>query len=99
MAKIESKQLVIGVNEEDIVAAFLPHLMSKLEDLLKDLRLPEQYLTRKEAAKLLNISLPTLQKYTEAGYIDKHRLGESNTARYKLSDIEWAFKKINYKKS
>lgn len=44
----------------------------------------EELLTRQEAAKFLNISLPTLHKITQAG-LPFHRVG--NKIRYKKGDL------------
>lgn len=71
MKKVDSNQLDISVDSKKIVEILSPDIKKKLEELISDLRLPETYLTRKETAKLLNISLPTLDKYTTAGYLDK----------------------------
>lgn len=45
-----------------------------------------ELLTRKEAAKLLCCSLPTLDLYTEQGSIKSYRLG--NSIRFKKEDLE-----------
>lgn len=44
--------------------------------------------TRKEVAKLLNISLPTLHTWTKEGIINAVRIGQS--VRYRPEDIEKA---------
>ncbi len=46
----------------------------------------EKYLTRKETSKLLNVSLPTLNKYTKTGKINAYRFGVR--VLYKLTEIE-----------
>lgn len=43
-------------------------------------------LSRKEAAIILKVSLPTLNNYTRAGKVQAYRLGGS--IRYKLQDLE-----------
>jgi excisionase family DNA binding protein len=45
-----------------------------------------RYLTRKEAAALLKISLPTLNNYTKGGRIKGYRVG--SRVLYKLEDLE-----------
>lgn len=52
------------------------------------------YLTRVEAAKLLQISLPTLNDYTKRGIISSYKIGSN--VRYKPSDIESALQERNY---
>jgi excisionase family DNA binding protein len=46
------------------------------------------YVTRKEAAKILSVSLVTLSKYTKQGKLTEYRLG--HTLRYKRHEIESA---------
>ena len=46
----------------------------------------EKYLTRKETADLLNVSLPTLNEYTKTGKITACRFGVR--ILYKQSEIE-----------
>jgi excisionase family DNA binding protein len=50
-------------------------------------------LTRKEAAKMLCLSLPTLDFYTKEGIIKGTRIG--TRIRYRLSDIETALVNID----
>lgn len=47
-----------------------------------------QLITRKEAAKFLGISLPTLHKYTQDGIIPAYRLGAH--VRYKADELKTA---------
>jgi len=49
----------------------------------------EEFLSRKEAAKFLNISLPTLDKLTNEGKIRRYAVG--NVFRYKRFELESAF--------
>ena len=54
----------------------------------------EKYLTRKQAASILQISLPTLHQYTKQGLITSFRIG--NKVRYKESDIKSALQERNF---
>ncbi len=54
----------------------------------------EKYLTRKEAAKKLKVSLPTLHDYTKRGIIKGFRFGSQ--VRYLESDIMAALTQMNY---
>lgn len=54
----------------------------------------EVYLTRKQAAKFLQMSLPTLHHYTKEGIITSLRIG--NKIRYKKTDLEKAMKERNF---
>ena len=61
-----------------------------LRQIEKDL--PDLLLTRKEVASKLNISLPTLHKYSELGILTRHKIGER--VYYRWSEILAAAKKI-----
>ena len=73
-------------------------IADKLVPFFADLKTPplpkneENYLTRKEAATLLNISLPTLTEYTKKGKLIGYRIGAR--VIYKLSEIENSLQKI-----
>ena len=58
------------------------------------------YYTRKEVAKLLRISLPTLHEYTKHGILIGYRIGRR--VLYRVSEVEQAVAAINtfkYKRS
>lgn len=48
--------------------------------------------TRKEVAKMLGISLPTLHEWTKGGSIKAHRIG--TRVRYKEKDVKNALKEV-----
>lgn len=54
----------------------------------------ERYLTRKETAEQLNVSLPTLNQYTKRNLITGYRFGVR--VMYKTTDIEASLKNMNY---
>lgn len=54
----------------------------------------EKYLTRKETAGKLNVSLPTLNEYTKRNLIKGYRFGVR--VLYKQSEIETALTKMNF---
>lgn len=53
-----------------------------------------ELLTRKETARKLGISLPTLQRLTSNGTIPAKRVGTSSRILYCIEDIEAALKDI-----
>jgi excisionase family DNA binding protein len=46
----------------------------------------QKYLSRIEVAKLLKISLPTLNEWTKLGYVQSYRIGKR--VLYKIDEIE-----------
>ena len=55
-----------------------------------------KYLTRKEVAAFLKISLPTLHEYTKAGIVNGFRIG--TRILYKMEDIEQNMKSIEIRR-
>lgn len=58
-------------------------------------KIPEtksEYITRKEAAKFLGISLPTLNHWSKAGIITSYRIG--TRVRYKKAEVENSLTKV-----
>jgi len=71
-------------------------IKNAVQEALKSLSTPdEKYLTRKEAADALSITLPTLHAYSLAGTIKAYRLGRK--VRYKKSELDSALKLFNLK--
>ena len=75
---------------------FQEMLINSLEQVIKPLVSAKEsrsteLLTRKEAARLLRISLPTLAKWSEQGII--HAISMGGRIYYSLSEIQNALKK------
>jgi excisionase family DNA binding protein len=76
--------------------------LANIETLLLDLKhgsqpapTPEKppfYITRKEAAAKLRVTLATVDKYAKAGIIQSYRIG--GRIRFKSSEIEKAFEQV-----
>ena len=52
-----------------------------------------EYLSRKETAEMLGVSLPTLHSYVNKGYLTAQRVGEK-TIRFRKEDVENALKAV-----
>ena len=52
----------------------------------------EKYLTRKETAGILRVSLPTLNDWTKTGKIKGYRIG--NRVRYKRNEVSEALNQV-----
>ena len=74
--------------------------LSNIENLLLDIKHSEKavmptekiYLTRKEAASKLNISLPTLSSHSKSGLIKSHRIG--GRVVYKSAELNEALSMV-----
>ena len=78
----------------EISESVVSELAKKLPSLLPPQK-QDQILSRREAAKFLGLSLPTLHGYTITGIIQGYRIG--NNIRYKKLELEKAL--INIKTS
>lgn len=93
-----NKMILISYNEHElrsIVSEYIAATIRKELNQALTKTQQSQILTRHEAAKILNVSLPTLHAYTKRGLIKTFRLG--NAVRYKLSDLEAALVEIKVK--
>jgi hypothetical protein len=84
--------------------------LQNIESMLMDLKFKEptpeptpeslpQYLTRSEAAKLLRVSLKTLDEYSKRGILKRYTIGDS--IRYKSGEVQKSFevvKNMKYKR-
>lgn len=85
--------LVIPVNE--LANALADRLIPLLDGIKSQQPLPvETYLTRKQTAKELNVSLTTLSEYTKRNLITGYRFGVR--VLYKKNEIEAALTKMNF---
>ncbi len=75
---------------EAILEFIKPHLVREVVEVKQN----DDYLTRKEAATQLNITLPTLGQYTKKGLLTSYKIGAR--VLYKKSEIESAPLKVNY---
>jgi excisionase family DNA binding protein len=94
---MENNIILSPISLQDWQNVFDRSLNTAIEKHFKDFISPapqEKYLTRKETAALLNVSLPTLNEYTKRNLITGYRFGVR--VLYKQSEIEAALTKINY---
>jgi excisionase family DNA binding protein len=85
---------------EQLKAELSETIKKELQALLLVIQPPKEqteYLTRKEAANLLSISLPTLNEWTKEGKVIGYRI--ASRVRYKRSELETALIQIHTSKS
>ena len=80
----------IGTTPEQLQNAITENVRSQLEELKKSFqpKTPEEFLSRKATAKLLNINLSTLYLWTKKGVLQSY--GISGKVYYKRSEVESA---------
>ena len=90
-----SEQLFSSLPYEQLVTDMSDNIVKKIAPLIQSLQQPQketELLTRKEAAKLLGVSLPTILDWTKTGKITGYRI--ASRVRYKRSEIEESLLKI-----
>ncbi len=83
------QDIIIAVPLEQLKKELSDTVRSEMERYLKELNPPKEeveYLSRKQAAAMLQVSLPTLAKWTKEGILAGCRI--SSRIRYKKSEIE-----------
>ena len=90
---------VFGITPEELKETILKDLRLELKTLAQNFKPkePPEYLTRKEVAKILKISLQTIHVWNRKKILNPYRLG--NLIRYKSNEIDHALIRINSKKS
>ena len=74
---------MVIMNIDDLKEAFTAWNQEQLE---ANAPKEETYITAKEAAKMLGVTLSTLWRWDNDGYLEKIKIG--NKVRYRLSEVE-----------
>lgn len=90
----------IGIEElkqiiEDSIENKLSIYLNKNTEIIPEV-FEQELITRKELAKKLRISLPTLNTLTKSGTIISYRVGRR--VLYKWNEVNLSLQKINYSK-
>jgi excisionase family DNA binding protein len=80
-----NEQSLFVLNGE-MLTEFAEQLLHGAKELYETKQQPEQYLTRKQAAELLDVDLSTLWRWNREGYLCTVAVGGKR--RYKMSDIQ-----------
>lgn len=88
---------VHNVTPQQLKESILLDVRAELQVIAQNFQPKKQaeYLTRKEVAKILKVSLVTLSDWNKKGVLKPYRLG--NLIRYKTSEIEESLIAINKK--
>ena len=83
----------LGETIKGIVAEEVKNALTAISETMQKDTTPE-YLSRKETAEMLGVSLPTLHSYVNKGYLTAHRVGEK-TIRFRKEDVENALNAVD----
>jgi excisionase family DNA binding protein len=86
MKNTTNSVLIQSVSLEELASFISNTIETKLETVKHPTKKPLEYLTRKETAELLRISLPTLNELTKKGTLQGYRI--SSRVLYKRDEIE-----------
>ena len=86
--------LLSNLPVKELAAALAEHLRPLLAKQPEQVPPGENYLTRKETADKLSVSLPTLNEYTKRNLIKGYRFGVR--VLYKQNEIEAALTKMSF---
>ncbi len=87
--------LFSSLSYEQLKTEISEDVFKKIAPLIQSVNSPKQetdLLTRKEAAKLLSVSLPTILDWTKTGKITGYRI--ASRVRYKRAEIENSLSQI-----
>jgi excisionase family DNA binding protein len=86
------KLILDQISVDDLISRLAVRVREEIHDYIPSPEPPEKYLTRKETAKLLQISLVTLNEWSKKGIIQSYRIG--GRIRYKKTEIDEALKEV-----
>jgi len=87
------KIVLFSTEKNELKGIFAEVLKEELSTFFnKESKKDNRLYSRKEVAKMLGISLPTLHTWTKEGTIKAFRIG--NAVRYKAEDVELALQNV-----
>ncbi len=88
---------LFGITPDELKESIINDVRTELQLITESLKPTPTptYLTRKETAKILKVSLVTLHDWNKKGILKPYRLG--NLIRYKSNELEQALISINNK--
>lgn len=91
----ENVTQVHHTSKDDLIQTILTGVEEKLNSFEKNFqpKEPTQWVTRKEVAEILSISLVTVTDWSKKGILNPFRI--ANRIRFKKKEVEQALTKIN----
>ena len=85
--------IVSGISVQELVKKIAESLQVKNDQQeTPKVKEPSEYLTRKEVARFLKITLPTLHEWSKRGLLQSYRIG--NRILYKAAEIQSSVHKV-----
>ena len=87
---ILQQNITVSLTSEQL-SEFANWILTGAKNIYETKKAPEQYLTRKQTANMLDVDLSTLWRWNNENYLNTIEIGGKR--RYKLSDINHILKK------
>lgn len=85
--------LLNGINLNQLLESIGSLIETKLKQIRNHpIQENDKYISRKEVAKLLKISLPTLSEWTKHGWLVAYKIG--SRVLYKMQEVELSISKV-----
>jgi excisionase family DNA binding protein len=93
-----SQILFTGITLNELAERIGQVIDSKIRDFAPYQKTEKQsdYITRAEVARLLKISLPTLNEWTKLGWLQSYKIG--NRVLYKREEVESSLHEVSFRK-
>lgn len=88
--------ILVGTHLEDLLSRIEQIIDKRLNSLSPQKPEESEYITRKEVAKLLKVTLPTLHDWTKLGWLQSYKIG--NRVLYKQKEIEESLHQVLFHK-
>jgi excisionase family DNA binding protein len=88
--------LFTGLTVNDLLLRIEQIIDTKISTVLPQNEIQSEFITRKEVAKLLKITLPTLHDWTKQGLLPSYRIG--TRVLYKRQEVEASLQQVLFQK-
>lgn len=78
--------IIDQISAEELINRTADKVLERIKNVIPQPKSEDELLTCKQAAELLQVSLPTLHEYSKSGIIPSYRLGRN--VRYKKLELE-----------
>ncbi len=90
---VQNQILLQGITPEQLTEKFLKGVDERIRELVNEPEKPREYLTRKEVAERLCITLPTVHSWINKGILNPYRIG--NRVLFKSDELDKSLVAIN----
>jgi excisionase family DNA binding protein len=93
---MENQFLIVGTHVNDLLQRIEQIIDQRLSSLSPQKESQSDYISRKEVAKMLQVTLPTLNDYTKLGWLQCYKIG--NRVLYRRDEVEQSLRQVQYQR-